>query len=223
MEFVSQESKKANPNERLLGSSEVIESLFGKQKMLENEQSKNGFTGLILSAAAFVSQTSVDVVKQAMLAVRIQDVKDWTSKKIGETVQSTKKKIFNIAHQKNCIPILPTNNIVNITKASQEPLALSATEFNTILDDNGTCSKLVSNDQHADNFVPSKMPVVYQEEIFQLPLSPQNYPINLTQLQFRPRGFQEGHNFLPTLDTAFLENYTLSKKGSEMELITLMS
>jgi hypothetical protein len=35
-------------NERLLGSSEVIESVFGKQKYLEREYAKEGFTSLIL-------------------------------------------------------------------------------------------------------------------------------------------------------------------------------
>jgi len=35
-------------NERLPGSSEVIESIFGKLKYLEKSQSTNGFTGLIV-------------------------------------------------------------------------------------------------------------------------------------------------------------------------------
>lgn len=100
LNFVKQESMKANSDEVLLGSSEIIESLFGKQKMLECDQSKNGFTGLILSAAAFVAQTTSDVVSQAMETVRVNDVTKWISKKLGETVQSTRKKMLNFAEIK---------------------------------------------------------------------------------------------------------------------------
>ena len=44
--FVEKESLKANDDERLLGSSEIIESVFGKLKFLEKDQPKSGLTGL---------------------------------------------------------------------------------------------------------------------------------------------------------------------------------
>jgi len=47
--FVAQEETKSRPNERLLGSSEVIESVLGKLKRLEQEQARSGFTGLLLA------------------------------------------------------------------------------------------------------------------------------------------------------------------------------
>jgi hypothetical protein len=43
-----QEEKKAKPNEKLLGSSEIIESVFGKLKRIEGDQEKSGFTGNLL-------------------------------------------------------------------------------------------------------------------------------------------------------------------------------
>jgi hypothetical protein len=69
LDFVKNESLKAKPNERLLGSSEVIESVFGKLKWLEKDQSKSGFTGLILATAAIVSKTTQEVVTKAMETV----------------------------------------------------------------------------------------------------------------------------------------------------------
>src|SRR3546814_89190 len=54
LSFIEMESKKANPEEILIGSSEIIESLFGKQKVLEGEQASSGFTGLILAITSFV-------------------------------------------------------------------------------------------------------------------------------------------------------------------------
>jgi hypothetical protein len=50
--FVAQEAAKAQPNERLLGNSEVIESVLGKLKQLEQDQAKSGFTGLLLCLGA---------------------------------------------------------------------------------------------------------------------------------------------------------------------------
>ena len=46
--FVAAEAAKANDGERLVGSSEVIESIFGKWKRLEGEQARSGLTGLVL-------------------------------------------------------------------------------------------------------------------------------------------------------------------------------
>lgn len=95
IEFVQSESLKAKPDERLLGSSEVIESVFGKLKFLERDQAKSGVTGLLLSVGAFVSETSDQVVQKAMEAVRTSDVSKWCKKMIGKTVQSKRKEAFN--------------------------------------------------------------------------------------------------------------------------------
>jgi hypothetical protein len=92
--FVEEESSKAKPDERLLGSSEVIESLFGKLKGIEQDQAKSGFTNLLLSAAAIVSKTTDEVVEKAMKAVRTKEVLDWCKKNIGQSVQSMKKEAF---------------------------------------------------------------------------------------------------------------------------------
>jgi hypothetical protein len=95
LSFVEKESLKAKPNERLPGSSEVIESIFGKMKQLEQSQSNSGFTGLILSIAAMVSETTVDVIRKAMDTVRTKDVLEWCKKMLGESVQAKRKKAFS--------------------------------------------------------------------------------------------------------------------------------
>jgi hypothetical protein len=92
--FVEEESSKAKPNERLLGSSEVIESVFGKLKRLENDQAKSGFTGLILSTAAMVSKTTKDVVENALKTVPTKEVLVWLKSNIGQSLQSMRKEAF---------------------------------------------------------------------------------------------------------------------------------
>jgi len=72
--FVATKSLKAKPHERLLGSSEVVESVLGKFKHVERDQAKGGFTGLVLSLAAMVSTTTLEVVQQALATVPTQKV-----------------------------------------------------------------------------------------------------------------------------------------------------
>ncbi len=97
LDFVKAESLKAKPNERLLGSSEIIESVLGKMKWLEKDQSKSGFTGLILAAAAIVSHTTQEVVARAMETVPTKKVTEWIKENIGPTVQSKRNIAFSTA------------------------------------------------------------------------------------------------------------------------------
>lgn len=93
LEFVKQESQKAGKNERLLGSSEVIESVFGKMKRLEQDQAKSGFTIFILSLAAVVSETTSEVVQQALETVKTSAVSEWFRENIGKSVQARRVEV----------------------------------------------------------------------------------------------------------------------------------
>ncbi len=95
--FVKSESLKARPEEHLLGSSEIIESVFGKLKRLEQNQAKSGFTSLVLSVAAVVSETTQEVVQNAMETVPTKKVLEWTKKHLGQSVQAKRKIAFSNA------------------------------------------------------------------------------------------------------------------------------
>jgi hypothetical protein len=94
LQGVRDESAKARPGERLLGSSEVIESVFGKLKTLEKGQANQGFTGFVLSAAALVAPTTLGVVREAMEAVSTNDARIWCRETLGPSVQAQRKKVF---------------------------------------------------------------------------------------------------------------------------------
>jgi len=101
--FVGAEATKAKDGERLVGSSEVIESIFGKWKRLEGEQSRSGLTGLVLTLGAIISHTSAEVIKQALASVPTKTVLKWCQEKLGKTVQATRRRVFappNQAEQK---------------------------------------------------------------------------------------------------------------------------
>lgn len=99
MDFARQETSKARKGECLLGSSEVIESVFGKLKYLEKAQSKSGFTVLILSIGAMISSTSSEVIQTALEFVSTQKILDWRQKMLGESVQSKRRKALK-THRK---------------------------------------------------------------------------------------------------------------------------
>ncbi len=99
LDFVAQHAAKARPNERLPGSTEVIESVFGKLKSLEGEYASQGFSSLLLSVPALVGPTTPEVVQCAMEAVPTRKIAQWTQQQLGTTLASQRKKL-NMAADK---------------------------------------------------------------------------------------------------------------------------
>jgi len=93
LDFIEQESMKAKKDERLLGSSEIIESVFGKMKRLEHDQVKSGFTVFVLSLAAIVSDTTVEVVQKALETVSTTKIHEWFKNNIGRSVQAKRVQV----------------------------------------------------------------------------------------------------------------------------------
>jgi hypothetical protein len=94
IQFVSEESTKAKPYERLLGSSEIIESLIGTVKHHSNTQSRSGFTSSILIAAALTGNIDEQVIFNAMTDVRVSEVKRWEQNYFDSTIQKKRSKFY---------------------------------------------------------------------------------------------------------------------------------
>jgi hypothetical protein len=92
--FVRCESLKARVGERLPGTTEVLESCLGKLKALEDGQSKSGFTGLVLSLGAMVSDWTAASVREAPERCRVRDVLDWCRRRLGQSVQSQRRQAY---------------------------------------------------------------------------------------------------------------------------------
>jgi hypothetical protein len=93
--FVVDESSKVRQGERLPGTTEVLESCFGKLKDLEDGQSKSGFTGLVLSLGAMVSKWTVESIGEALERCRVRDVLDWCRKNLGPSIQSQRRRAYD--------------------------------------------------------------------------------------------------------------------------------
>jgi len=96
LSFIKEQQSVCNEDERLLHSSQLIESLFGKLKSLEKEQSKSSFTSLILSIGAVVSKTTSDVLKKALETVNVNMINEWSKEKVGTTIQAQRKKLYKL-------------------------------------------------------------------------------------------------------------------------------
>lgn len=92
--FVKAESSQARAGEILPGTTEVLESCFGRLKALEDGQSKSGFTGLVLSLGAMVSTRTAEAIGEALERCRVRDVLDWCREKLGVSVQSLRRRAY---------------------------------------------------------------------------------------------------------------------------------
>jgi hypothetical protein len=84
---VRKEGEQARPGERLVGSTEVLESVFGKLKRLEGSYAEDGFTGLVLSLGAMTSTWSEAEVAEALEAVPKKKAEGWVGRVLGKSVQ----------------------------------------------------------------------------------------------------------------------------------------
>ena len=92
--FVRSESSQARLEERLPGSTAVLESCFGKFKALEKEHARGGFTGLVLTLRAFLAAATKETIVDAFAASHAQDVWDWCRENLGTTLFGKRKLVF---------------------------------------------------------------------------------------------------------------------------------
>lgn len=108
-------SKGVQFGEHFIGSTEVLESLFGKIKYMEREQRAFGFTSLLLAAMAAVGPLDEKTIANAMESVKRSDIDEWAAKEIGQSVQSQRRQIKKIV----------SSLTSKVTKVSQEVSGIS--------------------------------------------------------------------------------------------------
>jgi hypothetical protein len=110
LEFVEVEGQQAKDDERLLGSSEVLESIIGKFKNVAGERGQHGLTGMVLSIGALVGTIAVATVQAAMSEITTHQVWDWCRSHLGTTVQSARRQIRQALHPEQKQKLLPLEN-----------------------------------------------------------------------------------------------------------------
>jgi hypothetical protein len=93
-DFLEEQGNKIEKGRALLGSSEVIETFFGKYKTMQGNQTKAGFSGLVLAGLAHVGKIDRSIVQDALETVTHAQVNDWIERHVGVTVHAKRCKIF---------------------------------------------------------------------------------------------------------------------------------
>jgi len=94
VQFVRVQESQAKPGERFPGSTEVLESCLGKFKQLEKQQSRGGFTQLLLGFGALLVDVTTDLARQALQSSRTANVAQWAAQKLGVTVFMQRRLAF---------------------------------------------------------------------------------------------------------------------------------
>ena len=92
--FVAAESGQTAYGGHLPASSEMLESLIGRGKRLEGQQSRSGFTKMVLGMAAAVTKPTQDLIQKAFHKVKTTDVLQWAHDKLGISLQSQRRSAF---------------------------------------------------------------------------------------------------------------------------------
>ena len=98
MQFLDAQAALARPGETLLGSSDVIESVFGKYKSVVERSPLKVITQMVLTIAALTSERTSQVVNAAMEAVSLHDVKTWFGANGHATLLTKRKEALGCAH-----------------------------------------------------------------------------------------------------------------------------
>lgn len=88
---VRTEGAQATPGESLVGSTEVLESTFGKYKRLEGSYAGDGFTSLTLALGAILGERPEEEVRAALEAVPKKKAEGWAKRLLGTTVQTCRR------------------------------------------------------------------------------------------------------------------------------------
>jgi hypothetical protein len=92
--FVAKQASRMRSDERFPGSTEVLESCFGRFKQLEKQQARGGFTCLVLGFGALLAEATTKVVREAMQHSRTKEISTWCQEHLGTTWFGQRKLAF---------------------------------------------------------------------------------------------------------------------------------
>ena len=92
--FILTSESALQPGERLLLSTQLLESDFGQFKQLEGQHSKSGFTGLVSCIPLLHSPPTPKSVGESFAEVSPKQVDDWVTDHVGHTLISKRREAY---------------------------------------------------------------------------------------------------------------------------------
>jgi hypothetical protein len=99
--FVQKEGAKVPVRQRYLGSTDVLESLFGKYKDLAEQAPSREITANVLMIPLLVTPLTPELLRQALETVHGQDVEQWLEEHLGPSPQKKKRLVLTAAGRRN--------------------------------------------------------------------------------------------------------------------------
>ena len=101
-DWINQSFKKLHADERAWLSTEILESLFGKFKQLERQQSKGGFTRLIAAIPTLCLRVTREIVRASFQRVDSKALKKWIQNSLGTTLTARRNAAYRESRSKTC-------------------------------------------------------------------------------------------------------------------------
>lgn len=79
-----------------LGSSEILESLFGKFKAIEDNHASSGLTSLVLAIPALLGELNKNLIAKALKEISVGDVEEWIKENMGQTFLSKRREALAV-------------------------------------------------------------------------------------------------------------------------------
>ena len=103
IDWIKQSSDKLKVNERAWLSTEILESLFGKFKQVERQQSKGGFTRLIAAIPTLCITATKQIVRKAFQAVNSPQTREWLEESLGKTLNARRNAAYRESRPQKCV------------------------------------------------------------------------------------------------------------------------
>jgi len=97
--YLTEQGGKVPAGEIRLGTSDVIESIFGKYKQHTANSPLKEVGKMILTIPIFVTKITGDLVKRAMESVSTIDVKKWADQIFGPSALSKRREAFMLKNE----------------------------------------------------------------------------------------------------------------------------
>jgi len=92
---LEEEGSKIPVGSHLLGTSDVIESIFGKYKSFTNKSPVKELGKLLLTIPVFTTKITTDLVKKAMETIKKKNVDEYSQETLGTSISSKRRKSLN--------------------------------------------------------------------------------------------------------------------------------
>ena len=101
LEFVKMQETKLAPGQTVIGSSDIIESIFGKWKSMAPENSMVGITDNIFMLPLLTVKPTYELIKKALEDTHTQQIDEWRNNTLGKTIYTKRRAAFNMGKKEN--------------------------------------------------------------------------------------------------------------------------